>query len=337
LNDRIQRFLGIQYLRALAALMVAYSHLVVQIPAFIPTLGFPLAYRFNRGVDLFFVISGFVMMVTGSTATPRVFLRRRLVRIVPLYWILTFALAAIACIMPALFKTTHVTFAALLQSLLFIPYANQDGQFEPLLVPGWTLNYEMFFYVVFAAALFLRQALIPLVGLTLLAVYLACSLSDPHRALSFYSNPMIFEFLAGLVIGRYYRSIQCPQWTSWLAVAAGVVLLLAPEHREIAMAGAGLIVLGACTLEPNLPKVRAWAFLGDASYSIYLLHIFVFGVTRVIWRGGPFGYVLFSMALVIAIASVSYLYIEKGSLELLARRPVKDQPAPDSPAPGLST
>ena len=97
------RLFGIQYLRAIAALMVMYSHLPEQIPAYEGALrlrGFIDTDRLTSGVDVFFVISGFIMVVTGRNSSAGQFLARRIARIVPLYWIMTLLVVCAAVIAP---------------------------------------------------------------------------------------------------------------------------------------------------------------------------------------------------------------------------------------------
>ena len=151
--------LPIQYLRGIAALMVVWHHSSSQIPAL--NRFFPGSSG-AHGVDLFFVISGFIMAVTttGAGLTPLQFLRRRVVRVVPLYWILTLAMVGLALVAPSLFRTLKVTADTLVQSLLFIPHFSTSftDKAWPLLVPGWTLNYEMYFYVILAVILLLPAA-----------------------------------------------------------------------------------------------------------------------------------------------------------------------------------
>ena len=114
--------------------MVAYLHLSSQWP---PYSGFLELGRLQTGVDIFFVISGFIMSVTSRDSRPGEFAARRLIRIVPLYWLLTITLAAAVLIRPQFFRTTVMSGTYLIKSLLFIPYANpgQSGTLVPLLVP----------------------------------------------------------------------------------------------------------------------------------------------------------------------------------------------------------
>src|ERR1700730_5914930 len=132
---------NIQSLRALAALSVAYFH---------TDFG---GIRFGSfGVDVFFVISGFIMAQICQTDSSHFFLRR-LVRIVPLYWALTLLIFGLAKFAPWLVYRAPADWADLARSLFFVPYQNKSGLVQPELFLGWTLNYEMFFYVNVALAL----------------------------------------------------------------------------------------------------------------------------------------------------------------------------------------
>ena len=126
----------------------------------------------QAGVDIFFVISGFIMWVTthDRPTTPLRFMTNRIVRIVPLYWLITLAVAAMAFAVPSLFRGVVLTPEHVIKSLLFIPhyYPGMPTRVWPLLLPGWTLNYEMVFYLVFAIALLLpRRLMIPLIAASL--------------------------------------------------------------------------------------------------------------------------------------------------------------------------
>ena len=147
---------SIQYLRGLAAVSVLIAHVLLQ----------PLAaldQNFVRvgtfGVLLFFVISGFVMVVAtdGAAFNPFDFIRKRLQRVVPLYWAATFFTAMVCAVAPWALKNTTLTTSSLLHSLFFIPFSRANGEMVPLMKLGWTLNYEMFFYGIFACAFWLPR------------------------------------------------------------------------------------------------------------------------------------------------------------------------------------
>ena len=110
---------GVQYLRGIAATMVAYYHMIGQLPSLSPyvekyLLGYP---SLASGVDLFFVISGFIMLLTTQKTTPVEFVLRRIIRVVPLYWLLTTLIVAIDLWLPKLFHTTQVDLKSVVLTL----------------------------------------------------------------------------------------------------------------------------------------------------------------------------------------------------------------------------
>src|SRR5882672_247790 len=149
---------SVQALRALAALCVVVYHV-------------DFVGRGAFGVDIFFVISGFIIChVTAKDHDG--FLRKRLIRIVPLYWAGTLCLYCLGLVAPRLLQS-EPTLSGLVNSLLFIPYAKEGGRVYPILFLGWTLNYEMFFYALFACALALNRRLAPITVCAALVVLVA--------------------------------------------------------------------------------------------------------------------------------------------------------------------
>src|SRR5690606_35540078 len=133
---------GIQYLRAFAALAVVVFHAAER-------TGMHFAIG-AAGVDVFFVVSGFIMMAISDhrQTSPFIFLKNRLLRIAPNYWIVTgiMIIGAVA----GLFPNMKLDFFHIMGSFFFFPVASPNAeQFWPVLVQGWTLNYEAFFYAVF--------------------------------------------------------------------------------------------------------------------------------------------------------------------------------------------
>lgn len=275
--DKPAELLSIQYLRAIAAIGVLIFHAAER-----AGVGFgPGA----AGVDIFFVISGFIMwVITGERATtPSAFLARRAARIIPLYWLVTLAVAGTAVVAPSAFPHLAPTSDHVLKSLLFYPHADPHGDIAPLIVPGWTLDYEMFFYLVFAACLLLAGRLRAL-GLTIVLGLLVLSgyvIRPANPALATYSNPLLLEFLCGVWLGKaWVRGLRLRRDVGFAAIALGLTgfavvaasgIDVEPVRILVWGTPAVLIVAGAVSLEP----VREWSvgkFLGDASYSIYLVH-----------------------------------------------------------------
>ncbi len=285
--------LPIQYLRGVAALMVVWHHARTQLPG-LEAL-FPWGFG-TSGVDLFFVISGFIMVVTtaDSDVGPWQFLRRRVIRVVPLYWLLTLAMVAAAMVAPSLFKTLKVSPTTLLQSLLFIPHFSQSfpNSVWPLLVPGWTLNFEMFFYAIFGGSLLLpargRLAALSLFFLALAGIGLALGPFNSAAAQT-YTHPMLLEFAAGALIGAWWLGDhpRLPFVASLLFMTVGAATLVLRGHEPLGdftqIIGAALAVMGALDVRLGAWRNRLLQALGDSSYSLYLTHLFALGVMRVAW------------------------------------------------------
>lgn len=335
--------LNVQALRGLAALLVVFVHLerlaqLAGLPAGATVFG-------NSGVDVFFVISGLIMVVTtsGRRQTPQGFLRNRATRIVPLYWAITFAVFALAVVAPSLLQSTTADPVQLAKSLAFIPYARADGAMHPVVFVGWTLNYEMAFYLIFAAGLLLPSRLAGLVlsVAVLLAAAIAGQVMQPKDpVLAFYTAPMILEFGAGMVLGALLVAERLPKSRAfaWPAVCLGVVALavmllgpaLWPHADRAVMFGIPALVIVACGLiaeRGGLVLKQGWIqVLGAASYSIYLTHFFCTQVvTKAAEKLAGFGPVLM-WALVPAafllVAMVGVLVHRRVELPLtdLARR-----------------
>ena len=361
------QLIGIQYLRAIAALMVAYFHASSVIPQFEGLLSRDLlgGLHLSNGVDLLFVISGFIMVLTSSNAAPREFAMRRIIRIVPLYWTLTGALMLLALWRPEAFRATAASVEYLVKSLLFIPYPNpgQNGRLFPLLVPGWSLNLEMFFYAVFTVALCLpRRRRVAAAGLIFVIAACGAALlgesTSPHvRAIRFFGDLRMFEFLFGMLIAEWYSKglPRLPAALPW-AIAAGAFtilflglpfLQLSPRsiQQQFLENGlpAALIVLATVALEPVLQRrpLRWLAYLGDASYSMYLGHLFCLGAARLLWtRAGlvhdsltdAIGFAIFGMGLTIVGTIAIYRSLELPMLRFF-RRAYRQRSVPRPSAP----
>ena len=288
------RFLTIQYLRGVAAMLVLASHALLY-----PLVGEHLFYsRLGwLGVILFFVISGFIMVVvTGETRfSAHDFLRRRFIRVVPMYWMATLVAAGLALAAPNLFKTTVYDGGQLVQSLLFIPFYNPASHgLHPLYKLGWTLNYEMFFYVCFALLAFLSVgARVIWLTLGFASLFVLGLILHPQAAIpQFYTSFMPLAFCAGAWLGLATLR-GTPGRISGLA-AIGIALVGLAALLEgfvwdnnlledgVAFIGfvvfAAALVLLAVRLEPHLPRLALLERLGDASYSIYLSHIYVVAI-----------------------------------------------------------
>lgn len=278
------RLHALQYLRAIAALAVVYSHAAIQVEDYSPYLGKAGSF----GVDIFFVISGFIMIyIAKPDARPIPFFVNRIRRVVPLYWFFTLLMAAILLLMPSVFKATTFEWGSFLMSLAFIPHWSvaQEGVAWPIVAPGWSLNFEMYFYLVFAFSLFFAERYrVLFITLVITAVFLiAQSLHTGDSAMAqFYGKSMVFEFVFGMVLAvAWKRGFRLPASTAFWLLLLGTCLLFLrfPVARILEFGVPSLMIVTAC-LFVRVKEYRWAVVLGDASYALYLSHIFTLGVLR---------------------------------------------------------
>ncbi len=278
------------------------------------------------GVDIFFVISGFIMGAIGMHERPGTFLVKRAIRIIPLYWTLTLIMCA-ASLVPGLFSTFSFDAVRLIKSLVFIPYTDPAGHLWPLMVVGWTLNYEIFFYLVFAAGLWFKRPLlitcVVMLAFSLLAPVFGAQ-SDLGR---FYFNPILLEFMAGLILSRYLYAV--PAWLGFPALLAGIIGLALSQIYGPADPGlwrtvlcgipAFLIVGGACIIEKKIgwsKLSRPLEYIGDASFSLYMLHPILNDLCQKVLGSSVKVEIMIPVIAVIA-AFASYFLFEKPSAKWL--------------------
>lgn len=266
-------------LRAIAAATVVYFSVMS-----------PTGNAFGEfAVDIFFVISGFVIAKVANTGgrSPSSFLSSRIARIVPLYWFLTLLVFGIAIVRPNLLNSPGGGLPDLLMSLFFIPYEKASGLVHPLLFVGWTLNYEMIFYLIASVSLLAKNNRTAIVSGLVLAIFELCRASgDSSTGVVFYSSERLVEF----VIGMFAWEIYARGFKAHPAVAAAVIIasyslmaFLEQSHAPFSpIIRNGIpsfaIVLLATSLESWLSEgwlARLIIFLGDASYATYLSHAFV--------------------------------------------------------------
>ena len=273
--DRIKKpshFNSIQVMRAIAALSVVLYHS--------GWLQFGYA-----GVDIFFVISGFVMGTVGGQEGAREFLTKRIIRIVPLYWATTLAMCLISFI-PGAFRTFNFDTVTLTKSLLFVPYIDDHGNAWPLIIAGWSLNFEMFFYFIFTIGLLLRA---PRVFSSLLIIGLMTVglIFRPQEAITYtYTNPLLMEFVGGLLLSWIKALSGTRVGLSFLVLGGLLFIATAMSgiiHGSLEWSLSRAIFLGIpafCLVAGGIaleragcwPRLRALELVGDASYSLYLLH-----------------------------------------------------------------
>jgi exopolysaccharide production protein ExoZ len=301
---------SIQVLRAVAALLVVFCHAASEVAghgASASQLWSFINAQGQFGVDIFFIVSGFVMMYIisgqrpgGSTAA--CFISERIVRVVPLYWTATLLSVAIGVIMPALKHKNAYAVTYVLRSLFFVPSQNpMTGAPEPVLGLGWTLNFEMFFYAVLSLVLLLgiRRVYLALVAIFVTLVALGAWLNPEYLILKSWTQTIIIEFVFGVLFAQLSLSgfrIGVPAQIALIAAGvAGWLLTGIPATGTFDMRGlvwgppAAAIFAGVVMGRREIAYPKLLLSIGDASYSLYLTHLFIMRASSLLVDHLPVG------------------------------------------------
>jgi len=350
----VHRLPNIQMLRACAALMIVIYHCGIETGHLAQTVGGSALFDespWGAGVPLFFAISGFIMVVTsgdafGSLPAARSFMRRRLIRIVPLYWTLTTVVFVIAVVAPRLIKATPGDYLYVVASYLYWPYVRLIGDVRPLVTPGWTLNLEMLFYTIFAVALIFprRTGYGLLFGSLALLVAARVGGLLPGVALNFWGDPIVLGFVFGAAVGILYnRGVRLSAPWAVTLLVIGFAAFFQPWRLSglqddllprLAWSIPSTLVLIAVALSPQVDEGRAlWRpalLIGDASYSLYLLQEFLLRMLYLVWLKGAFAsmvllwmFVPAGIAISVAACVASYWYFEQPVARWLKGHPLQ--------------
>lgn len=283
---------GIQILRVVAAIAVVIYHTIeismgfkfdVGVPKFLITAG-------AAGVDIFFVISGFIMIYVafrgdGSAIGPGEFLYRRFSRIYPFYWLCCLGMVFLGAL--GFMSSMDMSPLNVLRSMLLWP----EGQ--KLLGVSWTLSYEIYFYLIFAVALTFRNLPITIAftGATICAATVIAAFLPANELVDFLRNPVALEFVFGMgvawAVTRFSDKLKLSPYWSLLGFAAIIIAPIFVFHTKTdglpgfyrpifwGLPAAGILLVFARVARPSGLPGRVLAMLADASYAIYLTHPFV--------------------------------------------------------------
>lgn len=321
-----RHFNSIQALRGITALFVALEHV-----RFLSCGAF--------GVDIFFCISGFMAMF-ASHHTAKDFVKKRVIRIYPFYALMTIGTFFLLLLFPGMFHLTQADPVSLIKSLLFIPFEISEGVIQPLVRVGWTVNYEMIFYLLFALSMRISHKYRGLIcsGFLMALVLLSHILPFESTALTFYGDYIQLEFILGIityyVVRKMYefcaggnkRYITGLCYISCLLVPI-LFLLLAITKQQTPIAGMGrvlywglpafVIVLLTFVMDLRLKTPKWLVLLGNMSFSIYLIHYYpLMFIDRAIYSLEFFSpmavpVTILGLAVVVAVSYVTYQLIEK--------------------------
>lgn len=341
-----RHFVYVQYLRAIAALLVVYFHTKIYDPQFI--------WRFDRsfgygGVDIFFAVSGFIMTLNNyeRRQSPGRFMISRMLRIYPPYWVATTISVVLFFLAPFAFIKDEIDLPYIVYSYALLPLNNPAATSGgvPFLKIAWTLVFEMYFYVIFACSLAFPRAIarLSLQAAFILAMIAYGAFQHPSGApMSFFTSPMALEFLLGCVVGMLVGANAC-DWSRSIFVVGLVaftfLFLIGGGHGDGALRviHLGVPAMGCllCTALLELHHGAEWKsstmlLIGDASYSIYLFHPFVLTAVRLASKtlnigttssaGGAIGVSVCVLACGL-VGVLAHVWIEKPLL-ILSRRAI---------------
>jgi len=329
------RYDAIQLLRAVAVTAVVACH-TSALQALYASRGWSAPAGFDAsvgaaGVDLFFVVSGFLMagisrFFTHDPITARAFFARRIERIVPLYWLYTSALLALCLAAPQLLNSYRAELPNVLGSYFFIPVPRSDGLASPLVFVGWTLNLEMAFYLLFGLTLFFtRGSRVAALFAMVCAMALGGALLEPAAWWQkWLLDPLYLEFLYGMLLGYLcLKGCALPRWLAWTFMLGGLALIPLSAYTEatrpLSWGLCALVaVFGAVSIRDRLPR---WPLLiGDASYSIYLSHfLFISLLASEVLRSGANYFPPIAFAGGLAVGLICYVALERPLLALIRR------------------
>lgn len=286
---------SLQYARAIAAMLVVIDHTVTQFSLyqstgvdFIDAVLKKTINMGNIGVYIFFVISGYIMSYTTKNkifniAYANTFIRKRVKRIYPLYWIYL-SIFLMLWVAGLAMRSYHYSPFQIISSYLLIPYGITDNKITPpVLAQGWTLIYEMFFYITFSLLIMLgtNKKIMPLILLALFSSLMAISQLTlfPIKELNiFFSKWLLFLFVIGILIERNQQVITktlsgIDNYILW-SLAATIILLATYIDKPVIIDYL-LSVLALILILPIDQDRKDLLKIGDASYTIYLSHSFV--------------------------------------------------------------
>lgn len=316
-SEHKQTYTGIQALRFVAAMLVVMAHSTAMVNERMHLDMFKWRAGWS-GVDIFFVISGFVMTISSGGLMQRVdgwkiFITRRLIRIVPLYWVATTIKLATILVLPSLALDSPLELWNTIASYLFFPtFDDKSLLAAPLLKVGWTLNYEMLFYAIFTLALFLGKSPLKFTAVIFALAVAINIFSTPSVPLIYgFLEPILMEFVMGMLVAKlcmrvnnvnanvntgvktcknnfidtllhYISNSEVGAIIGAFAVVISFTIMFNCAQQPMWWRWAywglpSMIIVAVVALgEPFLRKIipKILATLGDSSYSLYLFHTF---------------------------------------------------------------
>lgn len=328
-----EKIVQLQSLRFFAAAFVLVGHVLMETQqqriAIVPVVIYNIPW--GAGVDLFFVISGFIIYYISPTGAhglgaARDFLIKRVIRIAPMYWIFTLLMIVASIAFSTHLEHHDVTIFNIIKSFLFIPFIPDGSKTaRPILAQGWTLNYEILFYILFAFVIMVPRFRAALIVSALTALVLIGSVFGPFDGVTnFFFEPILLEFVAGVLLAaNRHRLPALSTPASAMIVGAGLLWFAFMPQGDpfngwlrLWERGVPAVLIVLATLQigraPSPFAKGVLPLLGDASYALYLSHTFAVNALVIAWArvGLNSPPLFFAMAIVVPIAlSVALLLL----------------------------
>lgn len=320
---RSMKLHSIQFLRAIAVILIVYAY-SLELTAQYGSVNQQSFYNLSTigfiGIDLGFVIAGFIALYTAHTYTGfsegMAFLQRRFYRINPIYYIASIVFWGATLLQHTLTNKPHLqdstkVISSALDTLLIVPFG--EFTYRPLLIPGWVLSFIWLFQLLFFLTILtnIKRKLLLLTSLVTILVVLYYVFAPHDVRLSFLTNPILLEFLLGAVLcALYFRVKHMPLIVSVLLLVTGIAGYLAPVFYSIPPVSnissiikgtlsmdrvlywgipSGCILAGCIFLEKAGRLTKLWnnrlmVLTGNASFSIYLVHAIVFALFAILYH-----------------------------------------------------
>lgn len=287
-----------------------------------------VSYSFSGGVDIFFVISGFVIYISMAERPKSLcqFIVDRISRIVPAYWFYSCIFSVILIYYPWTHPSSSFEFVHFIKSLLFIPAQNPaNSGMYPTLIVGWTLNFEMMFYVIFALSIIFGMRYLHVsIIVMLIFVYLS---SQHFSSTEFYATDRILEFGMGVALARLYlrhkHAFMIKSSVSILLLILSFYVLLFIDGDVFVTNGipSMFILYSAICLNGKVKHAEFLDLMGDSSYTIYLSHKIFISLGVIICKS--FGYGFEVMAIPVILFSLLFSFFTYKLVELTPSRVIR--------------
>lgn len=345
MDIEVKKIDALQAMRAFAAILVMFFHGTA-------IIGRELNYNFANGffyigfvgVDVFFVLSGFIIFYTSKPTSFNIpeFFKKRFIRIYPIYWIVISGLILQYFISPTPDKAFKGDPEVILASATLFPH-------EVLIVGvAWTLTYEVIFYLMFGLTFAISRKFFFRSFACWSVIIVICyffNIKSQFFAINALINPIILEFGFGCLIAYLYQNIKYFNYWKWavaiggILLAADIVVIYFALKNDPAAFSAGIhrvylfgipsTILIFGLLYFDKPVYKLLVMLGDASYSVYLIHGTVISTTAQILAKihlknivNNMGGAILIFAFTLAVGRVFYLLVEKPLVRFL--RPTKE-------------